>query len=126
MLAAQELLELLEGPKEEKSTTVVRVRGSALTDGRVGWMTLNKLSLQAWTCTYQCTQATPITENGVATSRALRQLQVGEVIEMLDGPREAGSGMLRLKGLAEKDGIVGWITIIDAKGMNCLACTGLA
>jgi len=124
MLAMQELLELLEGPKEEKSTTVVRVRGSALTDGRVGWMTLNKQSLKAWTSTYRCTQATPITENGVVTSRALRQLQVGEAIEMLDGPREAGSGMLRIKGLAEKDGTVGWITITDANGMSCLACTG--
>merc|ERR1712129_329514 len=87
MLAVQELLQLLEGPKEEKCTTVVRGRGSALTDGRIGWMTLNKQSLKAWTSTYQCTQATPITENVVATSRALRQLQAGEVIEMLDGPR---------------------------------------
>jgi len=124
MLAVQELVQVLEGPKEETCTTVVRVRGSALTDGRVGWMTLNKQSMKAWTSTYRCTRATPITENVVATSRALRQLQVGEVIEMLDGPKETGYGMLRLKGLAEKDGIMGWITITDTKGTSCLECTG--
>jgi len=124
MLAVQELLELLEDPREEKCTSVVRVRGSALTDGRAGWMTLNKQSLTAWTSSYRCCEATPITENVVATSRSLRQLQVGEIIEMLDGPKEVGAGMLRLKGLVEKDGIIGWITIIDAKGTSCLACTG--
>merc|ERR1712000_479375 len=40
MLAAGEAIEFLEGPREEKSEPVMRVKGRAVSDGKIGWLSM--------------------------------------------------------------------------------------
>jgi len=124
MLRELEFVEILEGPKEEKAEAGLRVRGCAVSDGRVGWLTVSGGNLEPWSSSYRCARATPLHESYfLSGARPVRELEVGETVELLEGPRlDASSGVLRLKGRAEKDGAVGWATIADAEGKPFLEC----
>mmetsp|Transcript_35079 Transcript_35079/g.100743 ORF Transcript_35079/g.100743 Transcript_35079/m.100743 type:complete len:1846 (+) Transcript_35079:263-5800(+) len=123
MLAKDEAVEILEGPKEERFEAVVRAKGKALSDGAVGWVTLREKALRPWSPGYKVATATVIQDSlQVKGAQTLRKLEVGESVEVLEGPMlEKDLDVLRIKGRAEKDGSVGWITIKGNQGTAFLA-----
>mmetsp|Transcript_92107 Transcript_92107/g.214079 ORF Transcript_92107/g.214079 Transcript_92107/m.214079 type:complete len:658 (-) Transcript_92107:85-2058(-) len=74
-------------------------------------------------------KVTPLTAELSVTgsSRALRQLRLNEVLEVLEGPKQDGSaGILRVKAqpLPAKTGVQGWVTMVSTAGTVFLkACT---
>jgi hypothetical protein len=117
MLSKGEVVQSLEGPKEIAFPPEVRLKGRALSDGVVGWITLQGENVKPWTPYYKClVKGTPLHE-AIASEGAtvVRELEKGETLELLEGPQEEGKE-LRMKAKAEKDGSVGWVTIRDAAG----------
>jgi len=119
-LEVGEIIEVYEGPTVDPSVGVHRVRGCALRDGAVGWVTIagnpglpflspggnvfkviRPLSLFA---DLEDLEVSPI-----------RPLREGEVLEVLDWARTSGSGVTRIKARARSDMAVGWATV-DATG----------
>jgi len=116
-LAKGETIELLD-EKEEKFEAVVRVKGRALSDGAVGWMTLRDKAFKSWNANYRCVTQTAIHDSlTVKNAQVLRRLEAGEIVELIEGPMEAPDlGVMRMRGRAGKDGTVGWITIKGNQG----------
>lgn len=115
-LAKGEAMQVLQGPKEETFAPEVRVKCKAMSDGLVGWLTVKVDSMKPWTPFYRCKVAAPLHEALSAEgATVIRQVEKGEVVELLEGPAEDGKE-LRMKGRAEKDGAIGWVTVKDAEG----------
>jgi len=120
VLASGEAVEALEGPKKETFPPEVRVRCRAISDGAEGWVLLQNDTLRPWTPHYTCKKAVPL--HDVLASEgasALRQVEVGERLELIEGPVEE-AGELRIKAEAAKDNAVGWITVRDKEGKRFL------
>eukprot|EP00931_Biecheleriopsis_adriatica_P106256 TRINITY_DN8073_c0_g1_i4.p1 TRINITY_DN8073_c0_g1~~TRINITY_DN8073_c0_g1_i4.p1 ORF type:complete len:2013 (-),score=680.48 TRINITY_DN8073_c0_g1_i4:65-6103(-) len=118
LLRKDEPIEVLEGPKEEKFDPVVRVKGRALADGAEGWVSRKERTLKSWSPLYRCAHSTVI-QSTLCTKDAsvIRRVEEGENLEALDGPKEdTGAGLLRIRARAEKDGVVGWITLKGNQG----------
>merc|ERR1740129_929818 len=124
MLAKDEAVEILEGPKDERFDALVRAKGKALSDGAIGWVTVREKVLKSWTPFYKCTNSTVIQDSHlVKGAQTMRKLEVGEVIEVLEGPMvEKDLDVLRIRGRAEKDGAVGWVTLKGNQGTPFLTC----
>lgn len=122
MLAEEEALELIEGPKEEKSEAPMRVHGRCVSDGTTGWVTLKGGNLEPWAPRYRCVAGTGIGDAlEVGNAEALRRLEVGETIEVVEGPRiDAEVGVVRVKGRADSDGVTGWVTLAGNQGTQFL------
>jgi len=117
-----EAIEALEKAKEETFVPEIRMKGRALSDGAVGWITRKGGNVKAWSPYYKCKIAAPIHDTAVIEgATVVRELAIGEVAELLEGPRLEGKD-LRMKARAEKDGAVGWVTIRDSEGKQILAC----
>jgi len=115
-LAKGEAMQVLEGPKEESFTPEVRVKVKALTDGAVGWITQKKDVVKPWTPYYTCKVKAQLQESlAVEGATAVREIQVGERLELVEGPAHDGK-VLRVKARADKDGAVGWVTVKDSEG----------
>jgi len=121
VLAEGETIELKEGPKEEKSSTSQRIYARAFTDGKTGWVTVNKDSMRLWSPNYRCVSAS-IMSDDLKGSGKVRDVEVDELVELLEGPTEDAQGILRLKCCAEKDGAIGWMTIFTSEGTPILEC----
>ena len=116
-LVTDDVIELLEGPTEERFDPVVRILGRVLGDDVVGWVTLRSDNLRAWTPFYRCLRPVQITENGAV----IRELSVGETVELSEGPfASEDSKVVRLRGRAELDGVTGWVPITDVEGKKNL------
>lgn len=116
ILLKGEAMQALEGPKEETFAPEVRVKVKTMSDGMVGWMTLKNNNVKPWTPYYKCKAAAPIHDTlTVEGAKELRQAEVGESFELMEGPTQEGKE-LRMKARAEKDGALGWVTIKDAEG----------
>jgi len=116
MLSKGEAMQVLEGPKEETCPPVSRVKGKAISDGAIGWITLKDKVVKPWTPYYKCQVASPLHDQlAVEGSTVKREVAVAEVLEFLEGPVEDDK-VLRIKARAEKDGAVGWVTVKDAAG----------
>merc|ERR1712228_727367 len=117
-LVRDEALEALDKPREELFTPGVRIKVRAASDRSVGWIDLNVKSgnVKPWTPNYKCKTKTPI-HNTLAIEGAtvLRELEAGESLEFFEGPKLVGKE-LRIKARAEKDGVVGWVTVKDSEG----------
>jgi len=112
-----EVMELTEGPKEEQHPQETRLRVRALSDGAVGWISLQGSNVKAWSPYYKVLKAGPINDSKEADSaKTLRDTVAGEGLELLEGPELQDSGAVRMKARAEKDGVVGWVVIKDAGG----------
>lgn len=124
MLEEGEMIEVAEGPREEAANPLIRVRGRAVADGAVGWVTMKGRSLKSWSPRYRCVVSTPLGDKlEAATAEKLRALEVGEFVELLEGPREdSGAGILRIRARAEKDGVTGWVTVDGNQGKPFLEC----
>lgn len=116
MLSQGELLDVLDGPVEEILEAEVRIRCRAVSDGLTGWVTLRNKNLRPWSPRYRCIAAG-------AQFHQSRRIELGEVIDLLEGPQvQEDSGLLELKGRAEKDGTIGWVTLSGEKGKSLLDC----
>jgi len=106
-----EALQALEGPKEEAVQPATRVKGRALSDGAIGWITLKGDNVKPWSPYYNCLKAAPMHDAQAAEGATLvRQIAEGEVVELLEGPTKEGQDP-RMKVRAEKDGAIGWVTV---------------
>lgn len=129
VLAAGEVIDVLDGPKEEKLDPVIRLRARAASTGAVGWITLRPGTVKPWAPRYRCISALPLSDKLVLSeAKEVRQLEQGEILELTDGPRrQEGTTVpidapLRLKVRAAKDGAVGWVTPLGAEGQQLLEC----
>lgn len=123
-LERTEMVEIVEGPLEIGD--VKRVKGRALRDGAVGWITvqvgLAAPALKPREKPFLCSILShSLLEASDPESKAVRQIQQDEVMELIEGPRPREvASELALHACASKDGRVGWVTLRDAKG-NTLA-----
>lgn len=123
-LAKDEAVELIEGPKEERSDALVRVKGRAVSDGAIGWVTMKDRFLRPWSPHYRCSNATVINDAlSVKTAVTLRKLDVGETVEVIEGPiLESSLDIMRVRARADLDGVVGWVTLKGNQGTPFLVC----
>eukprot|EP00930_Biecheleria_cincta_P023468 TRINITY_DN1695_c0_g2_i1.p1 TRINITY_DN1695_c0_g2~~TRINITY_DN1695_c0_g2_i1.p1 ORF type:complete len:2308 (+),score=581.34 TRINITY_DN1695_c0_g2_i1:65-6988(+) len=116
-----EVLEMMEGPRKEEPADALRLQGKASKDGEQGFVTLNHTGDNdnfAFAKMMVCKQSIAITITfDIAAGKALRKLEVGEVLEVLEGPRSLDVHSLsRVRVLAKKDGKEGWVTVQGNKG----------
>jgi len=116
-LKADEVLELLEGPRKQTFEAGTRVKGKASSDGAVGWFTAKDKNgvvfAEADSKYYSCTAAVAMTDaKDIKDCKVLRKLAVGELFVVEEEPvDEAESGIIRVKGKCLKDDLSGWITL---------------
>jgi len=117
-LAKDEAVELIEGPKEEWSDALVRVNGRAISDAAIGWVTMKDRFLRPWSPHYRCTSATVINDAlAVKNAVTIRKLEVGETVEVIEGPiLESSLDVMRVRARADLDGVVGWVTLKGNQG----------
>jgi hypothetical protein len=124
MLEKGEVVVLIDGPKDEKFDPVWRLKGRAVGDSAIGWITLRSRQFISWSSLYKCVSATVIHDGfSVKTSKVVRRLEAGEIVEVLEGPVvESEIAVLRVKAKAEKDCAVGWVTVKGNGGTSFLKC----
>eukprot|EP00928_Gymnodinium_smaydae_P006786 TRINITY_DN1241_c0_g3_i4.p1 TRINITY_DN1241_c0_g3~~TRINITY_DN1241_c0_g3_i4.p1 ORF type:complete len:1829 (+),score=752.40 TRINITY_DN1241_c0_g3_i4:367-5487(+) len=121
-LEVGESLQVLEGPKEEKSLPEVRLKVRAMSDRAVGWITRKDGKVKAWKPAYRCVDKVAVTDTrSTEGAKELRELAKGEVFELYEGP-VAEAGATRMKGRAVKDGLVGWTTLKNQDGKRLMDC----
>jgi hypothetical protein len=114
-LKADEILELVEGPRKESLGSVMRLRGKAVSDGKVGWFTVKdksgKVFAEKGSKCYTCTATVAITDVcDIKACKVLKKLAVDDVFTISEGPIGEEGGCERVKGKGP-DGVEGWITI---------------
>ncbi|CAE7498506.1 Man1a1 [Symbiodinium pilosum] len=116
-LKAEEVLEVLEGPRKESSEPRIRARCRACSDDAQGWITLTGAAGahadQGRHKHFTCKTAIAMTDNqNIKTCKVLRKLEVGEVVRVLEGPEiDKDSSVSRIKAVASKDSLEGWVTV---------------
>jgi len=135
-LAVGEIVEVLSELTTDKSTSLRRARCRALQDSAEGWVTVHgnqgtSFLERTEKPYFVCQAETTLRKEEVSTSEELRTLRIGEVLEVLEGPRqEQGSFVMRGKGKAVKDGATGSVLFKDATGhcffepQKLLVCSG--
>lgn len=118
-----EVLELLEGPRKEEPPEVMRMRGKASKDGKSGWVTFKDSSGKECFKLVKllvCKQSIALTTTfDIANGKALRKLDVGEALDILEGPNEDSARSLsRVKVMAKRDGKEGWVTVKGNQGTS--------
>jgi len=117
-----QVVEVMEGPRREAAAECLRARGRATKDGKLGFITISGGSedciekLKA----FVCKQGTALTtEFDIKTSKSIRKLEVGEVMEVLEEAKEdSKKGLFRLKVKCYKDGKEGWATLKGNQGTS--------
>jgi len=113
-----EVLELLEGPRESTGSEVI-IKASALNDDKTGWVTVRDMSGTIFASPsekiYTCKAAIAMTDNlQVKLAKPLRKLAVGELLELIDDDTkedgEKDKAVQRVNCRALRDGKEGWIT----------------
>merc|ERR1712107_242099 len=92
--------------------------GRATHDGALGWVTFKSYNMRSWSPWYKCV-SNPVIHDSISgkTAHVVRRIEVDEIVEVLDGPKEdTEMSVMRIKGRAQKDGAVGWITIKGNQG----------
>jgi len=121
-LAIGEPVEILEGPREEKSEEIMRIKGRVLGTGCSGWVTAK--TLKPWAPSYKCVQTAALQDSrGSSAAKELRRMESGEVLEVLEGPCEDPdvSGSLRIRARLEHDGMIGWASLWSPQNQMLLA-----
>jgi len=66
---------------------------------------------------YKCVKATVLSDEISIKGKTVRRLEVGEVLEALEGPaKEEGAGVQRIKCQAVQDDAIGWVTLAGNQG----------
>jgi len=115
-----EVLEVFEGPRKEAAVEVQRVKGTAQKDGKLGWVTFKDAGgeLLQMTSYLACKQSIAITTTfDISAGKALRKLDVGELLETVEDPKEdIARSLTRVKVRARNDGIEGFVTMKGNQG----------
>jgi len=114
-----DVLELIQGPTAEAVVEVQRVRGKCSKDGKMGWATLSDFKDQDKTDKFLVCSATTAMTNAfdIIESKAMRKVEVGEVLVQLEEPKEdTARSLTRVRVKARKDGLEGWCTMKGNKG----------
>lgn len=118
-----EVLEVLEGPRQEPALTSQRVRGKAMKDGKQGWVTLTdscgNVNLEQ-APVLLCKQGVAITTTfDISGGKSLRKLTVGEALQILEGPtKDEKRNFTRIKARSRVDGVEGWVTMQGNQGTS--------
>jgi len=113
-LAVEEVVQVVEGPKEEAHQAAVRVKVKA-SDGATGWVTATPTGAKKWSGSFRSQAAQTLQSTcKVDGAEAVREVAMGETFELVQGPVDE-DGVMRMKGKAKKDGAIGWLTVIDKK-----------
>jgi len=121
-LEKDEFFEVLEGPKSDPSTGLRRVRARALVDNSIGWVTVKgnhgtPFAAEASKPSFSVCEAVHLESTpGETSNRTL--LRVGEVLEVLQGPRtESVLPTMRARGkTVGGEPATGWFTVKDRCG----------
>jgi len=124
---AGEVMEVLEGPRKEAALEVVRVRGKARKDGKMGWVTLKDR-----THTEPALELTKLmickgtialtTAFDIASCNAIRKIEVGEMMEQIEAPKvDEDKKMTRVHIRCSNDGKEGWATMKGNQGTVYIA-----
>lgn len=115
-LDVEEIVEVMDGPKEEASAPTLRLKGRASSTGIVGWVSVNKM-LSPWYPRYKSSGTCALREGMQASAQMLRRLEGGEALEVLEGPAaESGEAPLCVRVRASKDGAIGWVPVVTTDG----------
>lgn len=117
-----EVVELVQGPREERTGSDLRVRGAACTEDTTGWLQVRdkagKVLAKPSSTIYKCTEAIAMTDVSDFTNcEMVRRIDSGEALEMLSTPEfKAPEGGFRKKFRACRDGAEGWVTVQGSQG----------
>lgn len=122
-LVKDEILELVEGPREEVSESEVIVRAKASSDGTEGFFTLTDAVGQSYaalsTKLFVCRSTIAMTDVFELDScKVVRKVDVGEALEVIGGQEKADEekAITRLQFRAVRDGKEGWVTLKGNQG----------
>jgi len=122
-----EYFEVLEGPLEETEANLRRVRGCALRDGAQGWVTIKGNQGTPFLKPREkplvfAAGAADMTAAPDVSSPLIRRLQLDEVLELLEGPREeVFQPQVFLPGRASKDAAKGFLLMSDISSSSTAA-----
>jgi len=114
-LRHEEVLEVLEGPRENTVRSETQLRATASKDDATGWLMLRDLSGTTFAALndklYTCRCPIALTDGVVIKeAKALRRIDVGELLELIADEPQQDAGVQRFNFRALKDGKVGWVT----------------
>jgi len=123
-LQTDEVLELLEGPRELVAGSELFLNGKASKDGAVGWIMLRDLVGTTYASTsktlYVCKSTIAMTDVlELEKCKVLKKVEVGETLEMIGGEEQktgADAAIVRLKFRSMSDGKEGWVTLRGNQG----------
>jgi len=126
-LETNELLEVVDGPRSDAALGVMRIRGRALSDNTVGWVTatgnhgtpfLTEVPKPLLEVVAEVDLHDGFMSEG---SAVLQTLKAEDDLEVLEGPRKESLGnAMRARGKATLDGAVGWFTTKTKAGADCV------
>jgi len=125
MLQVEEIVQAMGPHTTDETTTVLRLKGKAHSDGVEGWVSIrgNKQStyLQVLSYGYKVVKETVFTDIfEMENFKVLRRLKNGDVLRCLCFPKlEEKSGLWRMQASAE-DGVIGWVTLKGNQGSTYL------
>jgi hypothetical protein len=121
-LKAEEVVELIEGPRSQTLGNAMRARVKTAKDSKVGFVTTTdphgNVLVEKNSTIYTCVSTVAITDVfDISSCKVLRKMNAAEIFTMSEGPvSEDSSGITRVKGKSQKDGIEGWVTITGNAG----------
>jgi len=116
MLKADDLFELLEGPKEQE-TVSMRAKVKSMPEGTEGWLTVDKKGGD--NKIYKVCSNVVITDSeDIKASKVIKKLEVDDLVILLEGPKEVDGGLTRIKAKATQGDEEGWVTIKGSKGTS--------
>eukprot|EP00927_Polykrikos_kofoidii_P001028 TRINITY_DN10374_c0_g1_i1.p1 TRINITY_DN10374_c0_g1~~TRINITY_DN10374_c0_g1_i1.p1 ORF type:complete len:1956 (-),score=521.59 TRINITY_DN10374_c0_g1_i1:151-5910(-) len=110
-----ETVVVLEQEAEDSTSGLWRAKVRATRDNQEGWITVKDNQGTSFaepnTKLYTCRRSTPMETRLASGSSAVRALEVGETVELLEGPKNDSKDVVeRIKGRTVDDGTVGWFT----------------
>ena len=122
-LDPRELVEILEGPLEEKTPGIPRAKCRAVLDAAEGWATITGSGGTSFLVPSEglldVQRETPLTSE-LEESTAIRDLAPGEKLEILEWYSRNANGDKRVKARAKGTSDIGWVTAVTAEGTEIL------
>jgi len=125
-LEESDVVEVIEGPVRDVGSGTWRVRARDVKDGAVGWATVRSNAgstfLKEGGLVFRIVKETILTDcfdpsEKLEGSCEPKKLKVGEVLDVLEGPRkENTTGLTRLRARRRADGSEGWVTLRGNQG----------
>jgi len=120
-LALGELLEATGPSQEDSNLDLERLPCRAILDGAEGWVTVKSKAgtqyvKQAERPCLWCSTASPLQKAAEEDSGVVCQMETGEVVELLEGPKEGRPAELRVRGTACQEEGAGWLHVQNSKG----------